>query len=200
MSKRLKFLSKKDESYSFEPNDIDSFQDNINSLDETNGLPLNKEDIKSLAKNFSHAIMATAEQQYGLNTPFKLVKTKGDERDAKHILTSDSHLIGKRIKVGDSSFDMGSLNDEAVQEYEIVPCSPSQKKIERREIITLKMAFENFTANTSVSQKWSSSTMDLVNIVGNILFKFFIQAKISQPYHEMTCLNLEILWLSYQPS
>ncbi|MEH1011240.1 hypothetical protein QM027_11735 [Campylobacter concisus] len=62
------------------------------------------------------------------------------------------------------------------------------------------MAFENFTANTSVSQKWSSSTMDLVNIVGNILFKFFIQAKISQPYHEMTCLNLEILWLSYQPS
>ncbi|WP_223227382.1 site-specific integrase [Campylobacter concisus] len=177
VSKRLKFLSKKDESYSFEPNDIDSFQDNINSLDETNGLPLNKEDIKSLAKNFSHAIMATAEQQYGLNTPFKLVKTKGDERDAKHILTSDSHLIGKRIKVGDSSFDMGSLNDEAVQEYEIVPCSPSQKKIERREIITLKMAFENFTANTSVSQKWSSSTMDLVNIVGNILFKFFHPSK-----------------------
>ena len=173
VSKRLKFLSKQDESYKFEPNDMESFQDNINALDEANGLPLKKEDIKSLAKNFSHAIMATAEQQYGLNTPFKLVKTKGDERNVEQILTSDSHLIGKRIKVGDSSFGMGSLNDEAVQEYEIVPCSPSQKKIESREIITLKVAFENFTANTSVSQKWSSSTMDLVNIVGNILFKFF---------------------------
>ena len=177
VSKRLKFLSKQDESYKFEPNDIESFQDNINSLDETSGLPLNKEDIKSLAKNFSHAIMTTAEQQYGLNTPFKLVKTKGDERDAEQILTSDSHLIGKRIKVGDSSFGMGSLKDEAVQEYEIVPCSPSQKKIESKDIITLKTAFENFTANTSVSQKWSSSTMDLVNIVGNILFKFFHPSK-----------------------
>lgn len=177
VSKRLKFLSKQDESYKFEPNDIDSFQDNINSLDEANGLPLNKEDIKSLAKNFSHAIMATAEQQYGLNTPFKLVKTKGDKRSAEQILTSDSHLIGKRIKVGDSSFGVGSLNDGVVQEYEIVPCSPSQKKIESKEIITLKIAFENFTANTSVSQKWSSSTMDLVNIVGNILFKFFHPSK-----------------------
>lgn len=177
VSKRLKFLSKQDESYKFEPTGIDSFQDNINALDEASGLPLNKEDIKSLAKNFSHAIMVTAEQQYGLNTPFKLVKTKGDERSAEQILTSDSHLIGKRIKVGDSSFGMGSLNDEAVQEYEIVPCSPSQKKIESREIITLKVAFENFTANTSVSQKWSSSTMDLVNIVGNILFKFFHPSK-----------------------
>ena len=173
VSKRLKFLSKQDESYKFEPTGIDSFQDNINALDEANGLPLKKEDIKSLAKNFSHAIMATAEQQYGLNTPFKLVKTKGDKRSAEQILTSDSHLIGKRIKVGDSSFGMGSLNDEAIQEYEIVPCSTSQRKIESREIITLKTAFENFTANTSVSQKWSSSTMDLVNIVGNILFKFF---------------------------
>ena len=177
VSKRLKFLSKQDESYKFEPNDIDSFQDNINSLDEANGLPLNKEDIKSLAKNFSHTIMATAEQQYRLNTPFKLVKTKGDERDAEQILSANSHLIGKRIKVGDSSFGMGSLNDEAVQEYEIVPCSPSQRKVESREIITLKTAFENFTANTSVSQKWSSSTMDLVNIVGNILFKFFHPSK-----------------------
>ena len=177
VSKRLKFLSKQDESYKFEPTGIDSFQDNINALDEASGLPLNKEDIKSLAKNFSHAIMVTAEQQYGLNTPFKLVKTKGDERSAEQILTSDSHLIGKRIKVGDSSFGMGSLNDEAVQEYEIVPCSPSQKKIESKEIITLKAAFENFTANTSVSQKWSSSTMDLVNIVGNILFKFFHPSK-----------------------
>ena len=169
----FKFLSKQDESYKFEPNDIESFQDNINALDEANGLPLKKEDIKSLAKNFSHAIMVTAEQQYGLNTPFKLVKTKCDERSAEQILSANSHLIGKRIKVGDSSFGMGSLNDEAVQEYEIVPCSPSQRKVESREIITLKVVFENFTANTSVSQKWSSSTMDLVNIVGNILFKFF---------------------------
>ena len=173
----FKFLSKQDESYKFEPNDIESFQDNINALDEANGLPLKKEDIKSLAKNFSHAIMVTAEQQYGLNTPFKLVKTKCDERSAEQILSANSHLIGKRIKVGDSSFGMGSLNDEAVQEYEIVPCSPSQRKVESREIITLKTAFENFTANTSVSQKWSSSTMDLVNIVGNILFKFFHPSK-----------------------
>ncbi|MGF7401867.1 site-specific integrase [Campylobacter concisus] len=173
VSKRLKFLSKQDESYKFEPTGIDSFQDNINALDEAIELPLNKEDIKSLAKNFSHAIMATAEQQYGLNTPFKLVKTKGDERNAEQILSANSHLIGKRIKIGDSSFGMGSLNDEAMQEYQIVPCATSQKKVESREIITLKMAFENFTANTSISQKWSSSTMDLVNIVGNILFKFF---------------------------
>ena len=64
---------------------------------------------------------------------------------------------------------MGSLNDGVVQEYEIVPYSTSQKKVESREIITLKMAFENFTANTNISQKWSSSTMDLLNIVGNIL-------------------------------
>ncbi|WP_462104253.1 site-specific integrase [Campylobacter concisus] len=173
----FKFLSKQDESYKFEPNDIESFQDNINALDEANGLPLKKEDIKSLAKNFSHAIMVTAEQQYGLNTPFKLVKTKCDERSAEQILSANSHLIGKRIKAGDSSFGMGSLNDEAVQEYEIVPCSPSQRKVESREIITLKVVFENFTANTSVSQKWSSSTMDLVNIVGNILFKFFHPSK-----------------------
>lgn len=97
--KDLNFLSKQDESYKFEPTGIDSFQDNINALDEANGVPLKKEDIKSLAKNFSHAIMATAEQQYGLNTPFKLVKTKGDERSAEQILSANSHLIGKRIKV-----------------------------------------------------------------------------------------------------
>ena len=44
--------------------------------------------------------MTTAKQQYGLNTPFKLVKTKGDERSAEQILSNNSHLIGKRIKVG----------------------------------------------------------------------------------------------------
>ena len=48
--------------------------------------------------------MLAAKQQYGLNTPFGLVKTKGDERSVEQILTSDSHLIGKRIKVRDSSF------------------------------------------------------------------------------------------------
>ena len=177
VSKKLKFLNKQDENHNFEPNDIDSFQDNIETLNETHGLPLNKEGIKNLTKNFSHAIMITAKQQYGLNTPLKLVKTKDDERSVEHILTSDSHIIGKRIKVGDKSFSVGILNDEIRQEYEIVPCSPSQRKVENREIITLKTAFENFTANTSVSQKWSSSTMDLVNIVGNILFKFFHPSK-----------------------
>ena len=177
VSKKLKFLNKQDENYRFESNNIDSFQDNIETLDETHGLPLNKEGMKNLTKNFSHAIMTTAKQQYGLNTPVKLIKTKDDERSVEQILTSGSHLIGKRIKVGDSSFGVGSLKDEAVQEYEIVPCPTSQKKVESREIITLKMAFENFTANTSISQKWSSSTMDLVNIVGNILFKFFHPSK-----------------------
>ncbi|WP_149710475.1 site-specific integrase [Campylobacter concisus] len=173
VSKKLKFLNKQDENYSFESNNIDSFQDNIETLDETHGLPLNKEGIKNLTKNFSHAIMTTAKQQYGLNTPIKLVKTKDDERSVEQILTSDSHIIGKRIKIGDKSFSVGILNDEIRQEYEIVPCSTSQRKAESKEIITLKTAFENFIANTSISQKWSSSTMDLINIVGNILFKFF---------------------------
>ncbi|WP_459845752.1 site-specific integrase [Campylobacter concisus] len=173
VSKKLKFLNKQDENYNFEPNNIDSFQDNIETLDETHGLPLNKEGIKNLTKNFSHAIMTTAKQQYGLNTPVKLIKTKDDERSVEQILTSDSHIIGKRIKVGDKSFSVGILNDEIRQEYEIVPCSTSQRNVESKEIITLKTAFENFIANTSISQKWSSSTMDLVNIVGNILFKFF---------------------------
>ncbi len=173
VSKKLKFLNKQNENHSFESNNIDSFQDNIETLDETHGLPLNKEGMKNLIKNFSHAIMTTAKQQYGLNTPIKLVKTKDDERSVEQILTSDSHIIGKRIKVGDKSFSVGILNDEIRQEYEIVPCSTSQRKAESKEIITLKTAFENFIANTSISQKWSSSTMDLVNIVGNILFKFF---------------------------
>ncbi len=173
VSKKLKFLNKQDENYSFESNNIDSFQDNIETLNETHGLPLNKEGMKNLTKNFSHAIMTTARQKYGLNTPLKLVKTKDDERSVEQILTSDSHIIGKRIKVGDKSFSVGILNDEIRQEYEIVPCSTSQRKAESKEIITLKTAFENFIANTSISQKWSSSTMDLVNIVGNILFKFF---------------------------
>ena len=177
VSKRLKFLSKQDESYKFEPNDMESFQDNINALDEANGLPLNKEGIKNLTKNFSHDIITTTKQQYGLNTPVKPIKTKDDERSVEQILTSDSHIIGKRIKVGDKSFSVGILNDEIRQEYEIVPCSTSQRKVESKEIITLKTAFENFIANTSISQKWSSSTMDLVNIVGNILFKFFSPSK-----------------------
>ena len=173
VSKKLKFLNKQDENYRFESNNIDSFQDNIETLNETHGLPLNKEGIKNLTKNFSHAIMTTAKQQYGLNTPLKLVKTKDDERSVEQILTSGSHIIGKRIKVGDKSFSVGILNDEIRQEYEIVPCSTSQRNVENKEIITLKTAFENFIANTSISQKWSNSTMDLVNIVGNILFKFF---------------------------
>ena len=42
VSKKLKFLSKQDGSYIFEPNDIESFQDNINALDEANRLPLKK--------------------------------------------------------------------------------------------------------------------------------------------------------------
>ncbi|ORI10769.1 hypothetical protein A3835_00115 [Campylobacter concisus] len=173
VSKKLKCLNKQDENYSFESNNIDSFQDNIETLNETHVLPLNKEGMKNLTKNFSHAIMTTAKQKYGLNTPLKLVKIKDDERSVEQILTSDSHIIGKRIKVGDKSFSVGILNDEIRQEYEIVPCSTSQRKVESKEIITLKIAFENFIANTSISQKWSSSTMDLVNIVGNILFKFF---------------------------
>ena len=173
ISKKLKFLNKQDENYNFESNNIDSLQDNIEALNETHGLPLNKEGIKNLTKNFSYAIMTTAKQQYGLNTPLKLIKTKDDERSVEQILTSDSHIIGKRIKVGDKSFSVGILNDEIRQEYEIVPCSTSQRNVESKEIITLKTAFENFIANTSISQKWSNSTMDLVNIVGNILFKFF---------------------------
>ena len=187
VSKKLKFLNKQDENYSFESNNIDSFQDNIETLNETHGLPLNKEGIKNLTKNFSHAIMKTAKQQYGLNTPLKLVKTKDDERSVEQILTSDSHIIGKRIKVGDKSFSVGILNDEIRQEYEIVPCSTSQRNVESKEIITLKTAFENFIANTSISQKWSSSTMDLVNIVGNILFKFF------SPNKEITAISRDDL-------
>ncbi len=187
VSKKLKFLNKQDENHSFESNNIDSFQDNIETLDETHGLPLNKEGIKNLTKNFSHAIITTAKQQYGLNTPIKLIKTKDDERSVEQILTSGSHIIGKRIKVGDKSFSVGILNDEIRQEYEIVPCSTSQRKAESKEIITLKTAFENFIANTSISQKWSNSTMDLVNIVGNILFKFF------NPGKEITAISRDDL-------
>lgn len=88
--------------------------------------------------------MTTAKQQYGLNTPLKLVKTKDDERSVEQILTSGSHIIGKRIKVGDKSFSVGILNDEIRQEYEIVPCSTSQRNVESKEIITLKTAFEKF--------------------------------------------------------
>ncbi|QPH83613.1 site-specific integrase [Campylobacter concisus] len=187
VSKKLKFLNKQDENYRFESNNIDSFQDNIETLNETHGLPLNKEGIKNLTKNFSHAIMTTAKQQYGLNTPLKLVKTKDDERSVEQILTSGSHIIGKRIKVGDKSFSVGILNDEIRQEYEIVPCSTSQRNVESKEIITLKTAFENFIANTSISQKWSDSTMDLVNIVGNILFKFF------NPNKEITAISRDDL-------
>lgn len=187
VSKKLKFLNKQDENYSFESNNIDSFQDNIETLNETHGLPLNKEGMKNLTKNFSHAIMTTAKQKYGLNTPLKLVKTKDDERSVEQILTSDSHIIGKRIKVGDKSFSVGVLNDEIRQEYEIVPCSTSQRNVESKEIITLKTAFENFIANTSISQKWSNSTMDLVNIVGNILFKFF------NPSKEITAISRDDL-------
>ena len=187
VSKKLKFLNKQDENYRFESNNIDSFQDNIETLDETHGLPLNKEGMKNLTKNFSHAIMTTAKQQYGLNTPLKLVKTKDDERSVEQILVSDSHIIGKRIKVGDKSFSVGILNDEIRQEYEIVPCSTSQRNVESKEIITLKTAFENFIANTSISQKWSNSTMDLVNIVGNILFKFF------SPNKEITAISRDDL-------
>ncbi|WP_249291308.1 site-specific integrase [Campylobacter curvus] len=187
VSKKLKFLNKQDENHNFELNDIDSFQDNIETLNETHGLPLNKEGIKNLTKNFSHAIITTAKQQYGLNTPVKLVKTKDDERSVEQILTSDSHIIGKRIKVGDKSFSVGILNDEIRQEYEIVPCSTSQRNVESKEIITLKTAFENFIANTSISQKWSNSTMDLVNIVGNILFKFF------NPNKEITAISRDDL-------
>lgn len=187
VSKKLKFLNKQDENYSFESNNIDSFQDNIEALNETHGLPLNKEGMKNLTKNFSHAIMTTAKQKYGLNTPLKLVKTKDDERSVEQILTSDSHIIGKRIKVGDKSFSVGILNDEIRQEYEVVPCSTSQRNVESKEIITLKTAFENFIANTSISQKWSNSTMDLVNIVGNILFKFF------SPNKEITAISRDDL-------
>ena len=187
VSKKLKFLNKQDENYRFESNNIDSFQDNIETLNETHGLPLNKEGIKNLTKNFSHAIMTTAKQQYGLNTPLKLVKTKDDERSVEQILTSGSHIIGKRIKVGDKSFSVGVLNNEIRQEYEIVPCSTSQRNVESKEIITLKTAFENFIANTSISQKWSNSTMDLVNIVGNILFKFF------NPNKEITAISRDDL-------
>lgn len=187
VSKKLKFLNKQDENHNFDLNDIDSFQDNIETLNETHGLPLNKEGIKNLTKNFSHAIITTAKQQYGLNTPVKLVKTKDDERSVEQILTSDSHIIGKRIKVGDKSFSVGILNDEIRQEYEIVPCSTSQRNVESKEIITLKTAFENFIANTSISQKWSNSTMDLVNIVGNILFKFF------NPNKEITAISRDDL-------
>ena len=187
VSKKLKFLNKQNKNHSFESNNIDSFQDNIETLDKTHGLPLNKEGMKNLIKNFSHAIMTTAKQQYGLNTPLKLVKTKDDERSVEQILTSDSHIIGKRIKVGDKSFSVGILNDEIRQEYEIVPCSTSQRNVESKEIITLKTAFENFIANTSISQKWSNSTMDLVNIVGNILFKFF------SPNKEITAISRDDL-------
>ncbi|OUT10643.1 hypothetical protein B9N62_09935 [Campylobacter concisus] len=187
VSKKLKFLNKQDKNYSFESNNIDSFQDNIETLDETHGLPLNKEGMKNLIKNFSHAIMTTAKQQHGLNTPIKLVKTKDDERSVEQILTSDSHIIGKRIKVGDKSFSVGILNDEIRQEYEVVPCSTSQRNVESKEIITLKTAFENFIANTSISQKWSNNTMDLVNIVGNILFKFF------SPNKEITAISRDDL-------
>lgn len=171
-AKRLKFLSEQDSSRKFESKEIRSFQDDIGVLDEIGGLPLNRQGVKELIDTFAHAMAVAAQKEHGLNTELGLVKTKADERETKDIMLGKKQNIAQSIRVGKETFGAGTLGNNIVERYEIVPLA-SQIPTGSQNNIILRVAFDTFIQNTSKNEKWSKSTLELVNSVKNLLFKFF---------------------------
>ena len=165
-AKRLKFLSEQDSSRKFESKEIRSFQDDIG------GLPLNRQGVKDLIDTFAHAMAVAAQKEHGLNTQLGLVKTKADERETKDIMLGKKQNIVQSIHAGKETFGAGTLGNNIVEQYKIVPLA-SQIPTESQNNIILRVAFDAFIQNTSKNEKWSKSTLELVNSVKNLLFKFF---------------------------
>lgn len=171
-AKRLKFLSEQDSSRKFESKEIRSFQDDIGVLDEIGGLPLNRQGVKELIDTFAHAMVVAAQKEHGLNTELGLVKTKADERETKDIMLGKKQNIIQSIRAGKETFGAGTLGNNIVERYDIVPLA-SQIPTGSQNNIILGVAFDTFIQNTSKNEKWSKSTLELVNSVKNLLFKFF---------------------------
>lgn len=171
-AKRLKFLSEQDSSRKFESKEIRSFQDDIGVLDEIGGLPLNRQGVKELIDTFTHAMVVATQKEHGLNTQLGLVKTKAYERETKDIMLGKKQNIIQSIRAGKETFGAGTLSNNIVERYEIVPLA-SQIPTGSRNNIILRVAFDTFIQNTSKNEKWPKSTLELVNSVKNLLFKFF---------------------------
>ena len=171
-AKRLKFLSEQDSSRKFESKEIRSFQDDIGVLDEIGGLPLNRQGVKELIDTFTHAMVVATQKEHGLNTQLGLVKTKAYERETKDIMLGKKQNIIQSIRAGKETFGVGTLGNNIVERYEIVPLA-SQIPTGSQNNIILRVAFDTFIQNTSKNEKWSKSTLELVNSVKNLLFKFF---------------------------
>lgn len=171
-AKRLKFLSEQDSSRKFESKEIRSFQDDIGVLDEIGGLPLNTQGVKELIDTFTHALAVAAQKEHGLNTQLGLVKIKADERETKDIMLGKKQNIVQSIRAGKETFGAGTLGNNIVEQYKIVPLA-SQIPTWSQNNIILRVAFDTFIQNTSKNEKWSKSTLELVNSVKNLLFKFF---------------------------
>lgn len=169
-AKRLKFLSEQDSSRKFENKEIRSFQDDIGVLDEIGKLPLNRQGVKELIDTFAHAMVVAAQKEHGLNTELGLVKT--NERETKDIMLGKKQNIVQSIRAGKETFGAGTLGNNIVEQYEIVPLA-SQIPTWSQNNIILRVAFDTFIQNTSKNEKWSKSTLELVNGVKNLLFKFF---------------------------
>ena len=169
-AKRLKFLSEQDSSRKFENKEIRSFQDDIGVLDEIGKLPLNRQGVKELIDTFAHAMVVAAQKEHGLNTELGLVKT--NERETKDIMLGKKQNIVQSIRAGKETFGAGTLGNNIVEQYEIVPLA-SQIPTWSQNNIILRVAFDTFIQNTSKNEKWSKSTLELVNSVKNLLFKFF---------------------------
>ena len=171
-AKRLKFLSEQDSSHKFESKEIRSFQDDIGVLDEIGGLPLNRQVVKDLIDTFTHAMVVAAQKEHGLNTQLGLVKTKADERETKDIMLGKKQNIVQSIRAGKETFGAGTPGNNIVEQYKIVPLA-SQIPTWSQNNIILRVAFDTFIQNTSKNEKWSKSTLELVNSVKNLLFNFF---------------------------
>ena len=113
-----------------------------------------------------------AQKEHGLNTQLGLVKTKADERETKDIMLGKKQNIVQSIRAGKETFGAGTLGNNIVEQYEIVPLA-SQIPTGSQNNIILRVAFDTFIQNTSKNEKWSKSTLELVNSVKNLLFKFF---------------------------
>ena len=135
-------------------------------------MPLNRQGVKDLIDTFAHALVVAAQKEHGLNTQLGLVKTKADERETKDIMLGKKQNIVQSIRAGKETFGAGTLGNNIVEQYEIVPLA-SQIPTGSQNNIILRVAFDTFIQNTSKNEKWSKSTLELVNSVKNLLFKFF---------------------------
>ena len=193
---------------SFDAKDIDSFQENIKELENSGCLPITDGQLKAMAQRISETVYAILDQKYGSTSNLKLVRTNNSHRSMEDIIMDPNPPKNIKIKLDDdSSFSIFNPSAKITKEYEIRQALQATSgsgnqfsALNLEDQKSLKDAFETFETNTKRSDKWSPDTQRLVTSVKSSCFYTLTKMRQFIRSQEITCLNLEIFFIKFQPS